>query len=177
VNPKLLWVRSFAEIYNPMLAIEILQELIKRGHEASLCMVGPDKDGSLDLCKKVASENGLDVTFTGGLSKQQWTTLASEYDIFLNTTNFDNMPVSVIEAMALGMVVVSTNVGGLPFLLKDGEDALLLPPGDRYAFADAIEQLLEDDEKVETISRNARQKAESFDWKIVKLQWLNLLQD
>ena len=176
VVPRLLWVRSFAEIYNPMLAIEVLEKLIQRGVEASLCMVGPDKDGSLEQCKEAALEKGLDVTFTGGLSKEEWTSLAADHDIFINTTNFDNMPVSVVEAMALGLPVISTNVGGIPFLLKDGEEAILVSSGDGDAFVDAIEGLLRNEEKVNTLTQQARKKAESFDWKIVKQLWLNLFQ-
>ena len=55
------------------------------------------------------------ITITGILRKAEWIELSKDYDVFINTTNVDNMPVSVIEAMALGMPIVSTNVGGIPF--------------------------------------------------------------
>ena len=48
---KLLWVRSFSKIYNPELAIKVLKTLIDEGIPASLCMVGPDSDGSLKKLK------------------------------------------------------------------------------------------------------------------------------
>ena len=51
VSLKLLWVRSFASLYNPMLAIQIIELLIEKGYDANLCMVGPEKDGSLAACK------------------------------------------------------------------------------------------------------------------------------
>ena len=101
--------------------------------------------------------------------------MAAGYDIFLNTTNFDNMPVSVIEAMALGLPLVSTNVGGMPFLIEDGVDGILVPPGDTKAMAGAIKDLLADPEKARKMAARARKKAEGFDWKVVAGQWKELL--
>ncbi len=175
LGPKLLWVRSFAEIYNPLLALEIVEMLIKQGLDASLCMVGLDKDGSMARCTKVADELKLPVTFTGILPKKEWIELSKEYDIFINTTNFDNMPVSVMEAMALGMPVVSTNVGGLPYLIKEGENGILVPPNDAKAFVGAINNLLNNHQKVLTISYNARAAIEKLDWHNVKELWQELL--
>jgi len=79
-------------------------------------MVGPDKDSSLGEAKDLAKQLGVaeSVTFTGVLPKAQWHQLSEKFDIFINTTNIDNMPVSIIEAMALGLPIVSTNAGGLP---------------------------------------------------------------
>lgn len=175
VGLKLLWVRSFSEIYNPKLAIEIVALLQKKGREVSLCMVGPDKDGSLQRCKKMAAELNLPVTFTGLLSKQEWIARSQHSDIFINTTNFDNMPVSVMEAMALGLPVVSTNVGGLPFMITDKADGLLVPPNNPEAFVEAIEFLCENNEKTQQMAVAARKKVEAFDWKKIKQQWITLL--
>lgn len=177
VTPKLLWVRSFSEIYNPMLALEIVVLLKKKGMEVSLCMVGPEKDGSMARCKKETEDLKLPITFTGMLQKSEWITLSKDYDIFINTTNFDNMPVSVMEAMALGMPVISTDVGGLPFLIDDGENGVLVPPDNAAAFADAIVELCEQPSKAHSIAKNARVKMEGFDWEKVKLSWIKLLDE
>lgn len=175
IRPKLLWVRSFAEIYNPELAIRVLEYLIDQGLDAELCMVGPEKDGSLQKCKNLAEKNQLPVTFTGKLEKKQWVELSKDYDLFINTTNFDNMPVSVIEAMALGLPVVSTNVGGIPYLLEDKVNALLVPPGDEVLFANAIVELLNNPEMTDMLVRNARKLVEKFDWEVVKQSWIEVL--
>ncbi len=121
LKPRLLWVRSFAEVYNPLLALQVLEILLLKYPDAELCMLGPEKDETLKICRRMAEEKELPVRFFGRMSKQHWIQLSAEYDIFLNTTNVDNTPVSVIEAMALGLPVVSTGVGGMPFLLKDKE--------------------------------------------------------
>lgn len=177
ITPKLLWVRSFSEIYNPLLALEVLEILKKKGVDASLCMVGPDKDGSLEICKRKATELNLAVTFTGMLQKDEWIALSKNYDIFINTTNFDNMPVSVMEAMALGLSVISTNVGGLPFLIENEVDGFLLPPNNPEAFVKAIEYLCTNPLKAQGITKNARTKMEGFDWEKAKHSWIKLLGD
>lgn len=176
-QPKLLWVRSFHRLYNPLLAIEVLALLKSEYPEASLCMVGPDKDGSLAEAKKLALELGLGdaVVFPGLLSKSDWIRESSKYNVFINTTNFDNMPISVIEAFALGFPVVSTNVGGLPYLIDDGVDGLLVPPHSVSGFANAIKRVVSDPTFANVLAFNARRKAASFDWKVVGKQWKDVI--
>ena len=172
---KLLWVRSFSKIYNPTLAVDILDALKAKGYDANLCMVGPEKDGSLEQTKAYAKSKTLDVTFTDGLTKSEWISLSKDYNVFINTTNFDNMPVSVIEAMALGLPVISTNVGGLPFLIHHQKDGLLVPPNQVEGFVNAVQQLKEDHSFLDEMTKHARQKAECYDWQQVKAQWLSIL--
>lgn len=174
---NLLWVRSFANIYNPKMAVKVLQELLKLGYKTSLCMVGPDKDGSLIKTKAFANSIGVEITFTGKLSKKEWISISKDYNIFINTTNFDNMPVSVIEAMALGLPVVSTNVGGIPYLISHDENGLTLNPNDVSAMVNEIERLLNDVQLREQIVHAAKQKVDLFDWQVVKKQWIRLLND
>ena len=176
IKPKLLWVRSFSEIYNPMLAIYVLENLLSNGYnDAELCMIGPEKDDSYKMCKSYAEKHNLPINFTGSLPKTEWIEQSKKHDIFINTTNVDNTPVSVIEAMALGLPIVSTNVGGVPFLIKDKKDGLLVTPNDVKAFSKQIINLLNDSGKVELLTVNARKKVEQFDWNIVKQKWKTLL--
>lgn len=175
LKPRLLWVRSFAGIYNPLMALQVLQELQKIYPEASLTMVGPRKDESFDDCTAFAKAHNLPVTFTGKLSKKEWVALGKEHDIFINTTNFDNTPVSVIEAMALGLPIVSTDVGGIPFLIEDNLDGLLTPAREVIAFAKSISYLLDSSSLANKLSKNGRIKAESFDWDQVKILWKEVL--
>jgi glycosyltransferase involved in cell wall biosynthesis len=96
-------------------------------------------------------------------------------DIFLNTTHVDNTPVSVLEAMACGLCVVSTNVGGIPYLLEDEYDDLLVTSDDPVAMTTAVRRLLIEPGLAPRLSRNARQKAEQFDWSNILPQWEALL--
>ncbi|MBV1923704.1 MAG: glycosyltransferase family 4 protein [Flavobacteriaceae bacterium] len=177
IKANLLWVRSFSEIYNPLLAIKIVESLIKQSVNVSLCMVGPDTGGLLEVCKRKAEEKNLPITFTGKLSKEEWVELSKNYSIFINTTNFDNTPVSVIEAMALGLPVVSTNVGGIPFLIDNNETGLLVHPNDENQFVEKIRYLLDNPFATENLSVNARKTVETFDWEKVKTKWDTVLSE
>lgn len=174
-TPKLLWVRSFSKIYNPVMALKVLQELLKEFPEATLTMVGPEKDDSYETCLAFAKANKLPVTFTGLLSKQAWRQLAAAHDIFISTTNFDNTPVSVIEAMALGLPIVSTDVGGMPFLIQHEKDGLLSPVKEVKPFVAAITRVLKSPEFGLSLAENARNKVEGFDWDTVKNRWDEVL--
>jgi len=173
---KLLWVRSFSELYNPNLAIDILHKLKQKNIETSLCMVGPDNDGSLIKAKNYAKLLNVEVTFTGKLAKREWIALSSDFNIFINTTNFDNTPVSVIEAMALGLPIVSTNVGGMSFLINNMHDGVLVKPNNINVFVNAIKELITHPEKANQLTIKARNKVEQFDWEIVKHKWIKELQ-
>lgn len=174
-QPKLLWVRRFQKRYNPMMAIKVL-EILKRDYpDASLCMVGPEKDGSMSSCKEYVKQNELNVVFTGKLKKKDWAKLSCDYDFFINTTNIDNTPISVIEAMSLGLPVISTGVGGMPVLIEDGEDGLLVAENDEAAMAKKIIGLIENPQVATNLSLKARQKVENYDWDQVKDQWNHVL--
>ncbi len=176
IYPKLLWLRSFSEIYNPLMALKIVEGLLKKNIKVSMRMVGPEKDGTLAVSQKIAKQKNLPITFTGKLDKDEWITLSKEYDIFINTTNFDNMPVSVIEVMALGLPVISTNVGGIPYLIDHKDTGLLVPPNDIQAFIEAILELLDEPKMGERLAGNARNKVEEFDWEKVKRKWNEVLE-
>lgn len=175
--PRILWVRSFASIYNPVLAVEAFAEIHSKYPKAQLSMVGPDKDGSLQVCKTRAEQLGLSINFTGRLTKQEWIEYSTGFNIFLNTTNFDNTPVSLIEAMALGLVVISTNVGGIPYLIKDRQEGILVEPNSKEAIVRAVDELLNDELQQHNILINARQIAEMMDWNRIKNYWKAVLVD
>ncbi len=179
VKPRLVWLRAFHKVYNPMLAPRILSALLQDFPHSHLVMVGPDKgDGSLHETKKVIQDLGLGkrISIAGSALKSAVPKWLQEGDIFINTTNIDNTPVSVLEAMACGLCVVSTDVGGIPYLLEHEHDALLVPPDDPEAMAAAVRRLLTEPDLARKLSYNARKKAEQFDWSRILPQWEALLQ-
>lgn len=175
-NPKILWVRSFHKIYNPIMAINVFDRVLKTYDGAELCMVGPKKDNSYENCVNLAKELGIKdrITFTGKLDKKDWISLSNNYNIFINTTNVDNLPVSVIEIMALGLPVVSTNAGGLKYLHKNESDALLVNCNDISSMSDKIISIIENPALSKKLSENGLKKAKGFDWEIVKKAWKSL---
>ncbi|MBD3723636.1 MAG: glycosyltransferase family 4 protein [Flavobacteriaceae bacterium] len=175
IQPNLLWVRALADLYNPKMALKVLALLKEDYPTATLTMIGPDKEDCLQELKDEAQRLGIKVNFTGKLSKTDWIKLSKESDIFINTTNFDNTPVSVMEAMALGLPIVSTNVGGLPYLLHNGETALLCNPNDVDGMTTLIKKYLNDCQLVNSITKNARLESEKWDWSVVKKEWIKIL--
>jgi glycosyltransferase involved in cell wall biosynthesis len=178
-EPRLVWLRAFHEIYNPRLAIGTLKLLADEFPKVHLTMIGPDKgDGSLERTMNHASSLGVveRITITGGVPKVKVGNWLNQGDIFLNTTNVDNAPVSVLEAMACGLCVVSTNVGGLPYLLNDGHDSLLVSPDSSVAMAVAVRRILTTPDLSRQVSQNGRTKAEQHDWPVVLPKWNALFQ-
>ena len=176
-KPRIVWLRAFHRIYDPTMAPRVLALVKKRFPAAHLTMVGPDKDGSLEETRRTAVHLGVAdaVDFVGAVPKDEVPGILEKGDIFLNTTTIDNTPVSVIEAMACGLCVVSTNVGGIPFLIEDGKEGLLVPVGDAERMAEAVSILLNDFSLARSISSAARRKVESFDWSQVLPRWQALL--
>lgn len=178
LTPRLVWLRAFDYIYNPHMAIRVLKSLVSKRPDASLLMVGQDKgDGSLASTRQLARELGVEnnVTFVEGVPYSRVPEVLGQRDVFINTTTADNTPVSVILAMACGLPVITTNVGGIPYLLEDECDALLVPNDDDRAMHHAIIRLLDDSDLSRKLATNARKKASSFDWERVLQRWEDLL--
>jgi glycosyltransferase involved in cell wall biosynthesis len=179
-SPRLVWLRAFHSVYNPVMAAEVVRLLAPDYPDVTLAMIGPDKhDGSLEHTRRATAEFGISgrISIPGGISKNEVPERLSAADIFLNTTNVDNAPVSVLEAMASGLCVVSTDAGGIPYLLRNGCNALLVRTGDAAAMAAAVRRVLAEDGLAASLSRNARRSAEQVDWSVVLPQWDELLRD
>ena len=179
-RPKLLWLRAFHETYNPSLAPAVLALLASDFPDVSLTMIGPDKgDGSLQKTVAEAARLGVSdrLRIIEGVPKERVGDALSDADIFLNTTNVDNTPVSVMEAMACGLCVVSTNVGGIPDLVDDGRDGILVPPADPAAMTNAVRRVLANTALAARLSGNARRKAELCDWSVLLPKWERLLRE
>ncbi len=178
VAPCLLWMRTFHPIYHPELAIDVLSDLRRTHPTATLSMAGQDR-GLREPLIALAQERGLAeaVRFPGFLDAAAKAHEFANHDIYLNTNRVDNMPVSVLEAGAFGLPVVATTVGGLPYLLRDGETGLLVPAEDAAAMADAIRRLIDRPELAAALSANGRRLAESCGWATVRDQWAVLFDE
>ena len=177
-TPRLLYLRALHEIYNPSMAIEALQLLKKDFPSVQLHMVGPNKDNSLEKCQALVAKNKLEdeVFFYGKLDKEEWLKVAQQCNVFINPTRFDNMPVSLVEAMCLGLPIVSTNVGGIPFLIESGKEGILVASEEPQAMAEGIKKYFAQPQFRSDIVDNARKKAEKFSWDTVKKQWFKILE-
>lgn len=172
LEPRFLWMRTFHPIYNPEMAIRTFAKVRQTRPNATLVMAGQEK-GSGEAVRALTKELGLEnaIEFPGFLDMQAKAREFARADVFLNTNDIDNTPVSVIEACAAGVPVVATNVGGLADLLTHEQTGLLVPPNDDQAMANAISQLLDGPDLAESLSANARQLALACSWENVLPQW------
>jgi glycosyltransferase involved in cell wall biosynthesis len=178
LRPRLIWLRAFSHIYNPALAAKTLALLAPQFPDVQLVMIGPDKgDGSLQDMQRLAEKLGVSnrIHVAGPVPKADVPHWLNDADVFLNTTNVDNTPVSVLEALACGLCVVTTNVGGVPYLVCHDRSALLVPPQDAEAMARCIRRLLSEEGLAQRLSDNARHEVERFDWAAVLPQWDRIL--
>lgn len=179
-NLRLVWLRAFHNIYHPQMAPLVIANLRESFPDITLTMIGPDKeDGSMQETRATIENLGLqkNIDIVPGTPKSKVPEYLGSAYIFINTTNIDNTPVSVLEAMACGLCIVSTNVGGLPALLDNEIDALLVPPNDPQSMSSAVRRILTNQKLAETLSKNARKKAERFDWSTVLPQWEFLFEE
>lgn len=177
-RPRLVWIRHFEQRYNPVLAVEVVRQLVNDYPDVELLMAGPDRqDWSAARTMEEARKRGVGqrVRILGPVAKADIPGVLEQGDIFLNTTNVDNTPVTVVEAMACGMCVVSTDVGGLPYLVEQGRDGILVPRDDPEAMAAAVRSLVDRPRLAARLSSNALQKAREFDWEKVLPEWETLL--
>jgi glycosyltransferase involved in cell wall biosynthesis len=172
VRPRLLWMRTFHEHYNPGMAVRVLAGLIKSHPNATLTMAGQEK-GLLEATQRTVERLGLStsVRFAGFLGMNEKRREFPAHDVFLSTNHIDNMPISILEAAAFGLPIVATSVGGVPFLIKHEQDGLLVGDDDVAGMTESVERLLQNDSLVARLSANGRRLAERSDPQVVVPLW------
>jgi phenylacetate-CoA ligase len=166
LRPRILVNRNFTLVYNVALALEAFARIAKARPDATLTVVG---SGALERSlRDQADRLGLDgITFRGSVDNAEMADLYDAHDVYVNPTDADNMPISILECWTAGVPVVSTNVGGIPDLLAHGENAVLVPPRDPDAMASAVLSLLDEPAVAERLIAAGLRKARSFGWDAV----------
>lgn len=173
--PKFLYLRGMYPIYNPEMALRAFALIQQVYPQASISMAGREGPES-ERCRRLASDLGLrHVQFLGMVAKGEIPVLANQHDIHLHTNRLENMPVTVIEMWACGLPIVGTDVGGMPYLVRNGVDAILVPSEDYQAMAAACLKILSDSHFAERLSLEGRSRAEGLAWDRVKPIWEHAL--
>lgn len=173
LRPVFLSNRNFEDLYNVAGAIDAFNVIQRQFPEASLIVAG---DGPLksDIHEHVRKLELKNVEFTGQVSEKDMAALYERADIFLNASNVDNMPISILEAFASGTPVVSTDSGGIPYIVEHEVSGLLVPKGDFNALAEQAVRLLNDPELADSIVQNARKEMEKYSWESIGASWLDV---
>lgn len=133
---------------------------------------GPELPALVALSEKLGISAAVE--FCGRLERDEIAALYRSAAVALNPSRVDNMPNSVLEAMACGVPVVSTNVGGVPFVLRDGVTGLLVDAGDPAAMARAVQRLLGDAALAARIRAAAIEDVQQYGWASVRQRWIDV---
>jgi glycosyltransferase involved in cell wall biosynthesis len=170
LRPRLLSTRNFEANYNVACTVRAFARIQARHPDATLTVIG---SGSEDTALKVlAATLGLrGIRFLGRVPPDEMPRHYAEADIYLQTPAVDNMPLSVLEAYASGLPVVSTAAGGVGTILADGVHGLLAPLDDDAAIAAAVERLLGEPGLGARLAAAALRETDAFVWDAVRDRW------
>ncbi len=163
--PLVLWLDELEPRANPQMALHALALLRQSVPEVRLLLAG---SGSLAE-EVVALARALGVAeivaYRPALSERQRQDAIREASVVWRTASEDGLPQLLLEAAASGTAIVATAVGGVPELLDDGVDGLLVLPEDAAALAQATARVLSRPFLAESLATNARISAERFTWR------------
>jgi glycosyltransferase involved in cell wall biosynthesis len=171
VRPHLVSTRGFHPYYGIDFVVRAFAEVRKAYPEAQLDLVGGGalEQSIRDLVRQLNLSN---VNFLGVASRQDIGQFYDRADIFVNASNLDNMPVSVLEAFAAGTPVVTTAPEGMKYIVSHECTGLLSKPGDAIALAQNILRVLKEPDLAARLARNALEESSRYHWTSVREQWL-----
>jgi glycosyltransferase involved in cell wall biosynthesis len=173
VRPHLVCTRGFHPYYGIDVVVRAFAEVQQSYPGAQLDLVGK---GTLEesIRALVRQLNLSHVNFLGVASRQEIGGFYDRADIFVNASNLDNMPVSVLEGFASGTPVVTTEPEGMKYIVTHERTGLLSKPGDATALAQNILRVLREPELAARLAQNAYQESSRYRWTAVREQWLEI---
>lgn len=171
---RVIVARHLEPIYDNATAIRAFAMLRHQLPAAHLTVAGSGPEAG--PLKALVAELGLTeaVHFTGTLDRDGMAALFASADVCVNPSLTDNSPNSVLESMAAGVPVVSTHVGGVPYIVQDGHNGLLVAPGDPQAMATALLRVLGDAALWQRLSAAGRADVQGFAWPQVSARLLGV---
>lgn len=170
LNPRLLSTRNFEPHYRIDITLKAFGLIRIRYPEAILTLAGTGSEEA-NLRRLAAMLPKNSVRFVGRVDPKYMPDLCDESDIFVNASVIDNQPVSILEAFAAGLPVVSTSTGGIASMVRDNETGLLIRSGSPTAMAEAVMTLLENPRHAVQMAHHARKEVERYAWSQVRNMW------
>lgn len=167
----LLFLGRMEERKGPLRILHALRSLPEDAlQKVRLVMAG---DGDVEGTRHEVGHLGLDkhVTVMDWVSAQQRNILLGSADVFVLPSLNEGLPMSILEAMSWGLPVITSPVGGIPEVVRDGYNGLLVPPTDIPALANAMQKLIQDEPLRLQMGANARASVEHLD---IRLYWEKL---
>ncbi len=173
-KPDFIVTRNLEPMYNVACVIKAFRLIQDKYPEARMTVIG---FGSQDHALKSLSHDLKlrNIIFTGMVERDSIARYYGKCDFMLNASNIDNMPISILEAFSSGIPVVSTEAGGIPYIINDGENGALVPLNDERSMAEKIFYLLENQDIVQKIVLNAFNDCKAnYSWESNRQKWLDL---
>jgi glycosyltransferase involved in cell wall biosynthesis len=176
LKPVFLSNRNFESHYNVACVLRAFALIQKKYRQAKLTVAGdgPEREKLKALAAGLKLQN---TEFLGLVAQDKMPELCDAADILLNSPSIDNMPNSLIEAYAAGLPIVSTNAGGIPYIVRHEETGLLVETDDHEALAREAMRLLEDPALAQKIITAGKQESEKYTWAAVREDWLTLYRE
>lgn len=176
LRPLFLSNRNHEPLYNVGCILRAFAIIQRSLPEARLVVVG---DGSqrTELERLAGELNLRDTEFVGRVEPEEMSAYYDAADVFLNASNIDNMPISILEAFAAGTPVVTTNAGGIPYIVTGGENGLMVECGDCEALARSALRLFEEHGLASKMVGKAHEQSRRYAWAAVKDGWLKVYRE
>lgn len=167
IEPKFISIRTLSPLYNIECIIKAFKVVKKACPSARLTIVGdgPSRDS---LEQFVRSESIQDVTFVGRVDNARIYEYLNQSDIMLSAPRIDNMPVSVLEGFNAGLLVISSNVGGVPYMIEDEVNGLLFESNNSMALAEKMMWALSHQDESHNMIDNAKEVVKLYSWECVR---------
>ncbi len=169
-GPNIIVPRNLDPLYDIETALRAFVLFQAKIPDATIKIIGGGSD-ERRLKQLVKNEKWHGVTFTGRVERADIPKLFEEADIFLNSSVIDNMPVAIVEAFHAGLPVVTTNAGGIPYIVLHRENGLLVPMKDPSALAAALLEVYENADLRAKMTSGGRADAAKFSWEQVRDHW------
>jgi glycosyltransferase involved in cell wall biosynthesis len=165
---NIIVTRNLEDIYDIPTALRAFAVIRSAYPDATLTVAGsgPRLDALQQLAQSLGVADG--VRFTGRIDNEHITELYRNADLMLNPSTADNMPISLLEAMASAVPIVTTNVGGIPHLVTDARNALLVAPGDPSAMAAAAIRVFAEEGLARRLVEAGAESAAGYTWAQVR---------
>ncbi|MEQ8360305.1 MAG: glycosyltransferase family 4 protein [Cytophagales bacterium] len=175
-NMRILWVRAFTEIYNPLTAIKAIKLLKQNYKNIKLTMVGPDL-GLMKDCKKLIKQLELSeaIEITGPVDHDKLPEYFNNSHIFWNTTSYESFGLALFEAAGSGTRIITNAVGEISYTWKNRENALFVIENSPEEFAERTIELIQNKNLRDRIVENAKRKVDEFSWEKIRETWIEIL--
>ncbi|MFL5620528.1 MAG: glycosyltransferase family 4 protein [Gemmatimonadaceae bacterium] len=174
LRPVFLSNRNFQALYNVPCVLRAFAVIQERMPDARLIVIGdgPERAHVHETARALALRN---VEFVGAVPPTEMGRWYDQADVYLNASDIDNMPNSIIEAFACGLPVVTTGAGGIPYVVEHERNGLLVECGDHEGLAAAALRLLEDPALAQrVIAEGLRDVDQLYTWSSVSHRWAAL---